>query len=114
MIQSIKAGDYEKTTKRDKQTVRLLRWIQKYPGWWHLICTPNDEHMNIKMMSKLIRHLEQEKLYEMIVVLIMVHRNEHFMKGLSENMLLELITDNWNGKIKSRQQIIKGVLEYLN
>lgn len=104
----------KKITKRDKQTVRLLRWIQKYPGWWHLICTPNDEHMNLDLMSTIIRHLEQEELYEIIFVLIMVHRNERFMKGIFESMLLELITDNWNGKTKNRQQIIKGFLQHLN
>lgn len=104
----------KKVTKRDKQTVRFLRWIQKYPGWWHLICTPDDKHMNIGMMRMLIKHLEQEKLYEIIFVLIMVHRNEGFMKNFSDCMSLEIIIDNWNGKIKDRQQIIKEILQYLN
>lgn len=67
-------------------------------------------------MRTLIRHLEQEKLYEMIVVLITVHKNECFMKGLSENMLLELVTDNGNREIKKTadNKRIFGVLELEN
>ena len=56
----------KKITKRDKQTIRFLKWINKYPGWWQLICTPNDEHMNVNMMNMLIKHLAQEQLYEII------------------------------------------------
>ena len=70
----------KKITKRDKQTIRFLKWINKYPGWWQLICTPNDEHMNINMMNMLIKHLAQEQLYEIIFVLLMVHRKEKYVK----------------------------------
>ena len=36
--------------------------------------------MNIKMMNLLIKHLAQEQLYEIIFVLLMVHRKESYMK----------------------------------
>lgn len=101
-----------KITKRDKQTIRFLKWIQKYPGWWHLICTPNDEHMNIRMMNMLIRNLAQEQLYEIIFVLLMVHRKERYVKDIPSFMLLDMVTETWGSKRKGREQIIKNVLKY--
>jgi hypothetical protein len=84
----------KKITKRDKQTIRFLKWINKYPVWWKLICTPNDEHINIQMMNTLITHLAQEHLYEIIFVLLMVHRNETYVKDISNAMLLDMIIEN--------------------
>lgn len=101
-----------KITKRDKQTIRLLKWIKQYPGWWYLICTPDDEHMNIKMMNTLIKHLAQEQLYEIIFVLLMVHRKEKYVKDVSSFMLLDMVTENWGGQRKNREQMIKNILEY--
>lgn len=102
----------KKLTKRDKQTILFLRWVKKYPGWWYLICTPNDEHMNIKMMNTLIRHLAQEQLYEIIFVLLMVHRKERYVKDIPSFMLLDMITENWSGKRKDKEQMIKDILKY--
>lgn len=102
----------KKITKRDKQTIRFLKWINKYPGWWQLICTPNDEHMNINMMNMLIKHLAQKQLYEIIFVLLMVHRKEKYVKDISNSMLLDMVSENWGGKRKDRKQIIKNILKY--
>ena len=102
----------KKITKRDKQTIQFLKWINKYPGWWQLICTPDDEHMNIKMMDMLIRHLAQEQLYEIIFVLLMVHRNEMYVKDALNSMLLDMMTENWGGKKKDRKQMIKAILKH--
>lgn len=33
----------ENLTKRDKQTIRFLKWVRRYPGWWYLICTQGKE-----------------------------------------------------------------------
>ena len=102
----------KKITKRDKQTIQFLKWINKYLGWWQLICTPNDEHMNIKMMDMLIKHLAQEQLYEIIFVLLMVHRNEMYVKDALNSMLLDMVTENWGGKGKDREQMIKDILKH--
>lgn len=102
----------KKITKRNKQTIRLLKWIKQYPGWWYLICTPNDEHMNIKMMHTLIKHLAQEQLYEIIFVLLMVHRKEKYVKDISSFILLDMVTENWGGHEKNGKRMIKNILEY--
>lgn len=104
----------EGITKRDKQTVRFLKWINQYPGWWYLICTPNDEHINMDIMKTVIEHLEKEGFYEIIFVFLMVHRNESFIKRIFEYMLIEILTENWNGKVKSGEEIIKDILQYLS
>lgn len=104
----------EKITKRDKQTVHFLKWIKRYSGWWFLICTPNDEHMNIGMMKSLIERLEKEQFYELIFVLLMVHRNEPFMKNIFNYLSLEIITENWNGNAIPGEQIIREIIQLLN
>lgn len=103
-----------KITKRDKQTVDFLKWIKRYSGWWYLICTPNDEHMNMVMMKSLIERLEKEQFYEIVFVLLMVHRNEPFMKNIFDYLSLEIITENWNGNAISGKQIIREIIQLLN
>lgn len=43
-------------------TVRTLKWIEQYPGWWYLICTPGDEHMTLEMMRTLMKKLHDAAL----------------------------------------------------
>lgn len=104
----------EKITKRDKQTVHFLKWIKRYSGWWYLICTPNDEHMNMGMMKSLIEQLEKEQFYEIIFALLMIHRSEPFMKNIFDYLFLEVITENWNGNPISKEQFIKELIQLLN
>jgi len=81
-----------KCKRRASETLRFLKWIKKYPGWWHLICTPKEEHMNLQMMKMLIEKLAKESFYEIILVLLMVHRDKEFMKGFSDSILLQIGT----------------------
>ncbi len=99
--------------KRDGQTIRFLKWIKRYPGWWYLICTPNDGHMNISMMNMLIKRLAQERFYEIIFVLLMVHRGEGFMKNIPGFMLLEMVTKNWGSKMNGKEEMLKDILSFL-
>lgn len=64
------------------------------------------------MMRMLIKHLAKEQLYEMIFVLLMVHRKEQYVKDISSLISLDLIIKNWGGKRKDREQIVKGFLSY--
>lgn len=104
----------KKSIERDRQTVHFLKWIKKYPGWWQIICTPDDEHMNIEMMKMLIKRLAEEEFYEIIFVLLMVHRNEKYVKSLMDSMLLKIIIKKWNGKAKDKEQIIKDILQHFS
>ena len=99
--------------KRDKQTVRFLKWIREYPGWWYLICTPAEEHMNLKMMKMLIERLAKEQFYEIIFVLLSVHRNTGFMNNVFDFMLLETILAGWQGEVMDKEQFIKGITDLL-
>lgn len=100
----------EKESSRMKQTVKFLRWIKQYSGWWYLICTPNDEHMNPEMMKMLIERLNKAALYELIFVLIMVHRNEPFVDSFIKYMLLDMLIDRWDN---DKEEIIKKFIEHL-
>jgi hypothetical protein len=103
----------ENLTKRDKQTIRFLKWIRCYSGWWYLICTPNDEHMNISMMKMLIERLAKEQFYEIIFVLLMVHREADFMDSTFKYMLLEMIIAGWQGEVKGKNQFIHDLTDLL-
>lgn len=101
-----------KKNKKINQSVRFLKWIERYPGWWHLICTPNDEHMNLQIMQTLIKKLAEESFYEIIFVLLKVHRNEKFMEGFMQSMAMQMLTTEWNAEHK--KYIIKWLIDYFD
>ena len=103
----------ESLTKRDKCTIRFLNWIKQYPGWWFLICTPGDEHMNLGMMKMLIERLAKEQFYELIFVLLMVHRDAKFMESIFKTMLLEMMLAGWKGEVKGKDQMIGDLTDLL-
>lgn len=103
----------EKLTKRDRQTVRFLKWIRKYPGWWYLICTPGEAHMNIGMMKMLIERLAGEQFYEIIFVLLTVHRDASFMDGVFKSLLLEMILSGWEGEVTGKDRFIRDITDLL-
>ena len=97
-------------TAENKRTVKLLKWIQEHPGWWYLICTPNEEYMDNQKMRMLIEQLDKEGFYELIFVLLTVHRQAVYMKGFPEYMLLDRITAAWD---TDRETIIRSMLDHL-
>ena len=53
--------------------------------------------MTLSMMKSLVQRLAKEGLYEIIFVLLMVHRNAVFMDNVFKNLLLEMILAGWRG-----------------
>lgn len=51
-------------------------------------------------------------MYEIIFVLLMVHRSETYVKDIPCFMLLNMMIENWSGKRKDREQMINDILEY--
>ena len=84
-------------TKRDQQVIHFLKWVRRYPGFWKAICTPeNEEHpMDLKKMQMLVGKLRQEGLYEMIYVLLTVHRKEPYLDEIARAMLLDTLIQCW-------------------
>jgi len=95
---------------RNRQTIRFLKWINRYSGWWYLICTPKDEHINPSIMQTLISQLAKEELYEIIFVLLMVHRNEEFVKTTGQAMFTEMMIAQWNAGNKN--EVIKDLINH--
>ncbi|MCI9273159.1 MAG: hypothetical protein HFE39_04280 [Clostridiales bacterium] len=100
----------QKKESNAKRTIEFLKWIQKYSGWWHLICTPNDPHMNLNMMKMLLERLYRESFYEIIFVLLTVHKNQPFMNNFSEYFLLSSMIEYWD---EDKERIIQSMIEYL-
>ena len=76
---------------RDRQLLRFSRWIRAYPGCWFLICTPDCAHMSPEVLRTLARQLTREGFYEILFVLLTVHRNAPFLDSRFKAALLETI-----------------------
>lgn len=100
-----------KRNGRHKQTVRFLKWIERHSGWWYLICTPKDEHITPVIMQTLIKELAKEQFYEIIFVLIMVHKEEEFVKSTGEAIFMEMLIAEWNAGKK--EEFIKNLINHL-
>lgn len=100
-------------SKRDRETVRFLKWLTRYRGWWFLICTPGDEHMTMDMMKMLIQRLAKEGFYEMIFVLVMVHREEPFMKSGFDYLLWDMLLMEWQRDGQGKETVIKNITDLL-
>ena len=81
----------------------------KHGGRWYLICTPGDEHMTMSMMTRLITMLAEKSYYEIILVLLMVHREVPFVQSLYKSMLLDYVISEWESVRK--EKLIKSVLK---
>ncbi len=69
--------------------------------------------MNLDMMKKLVEQLAKEQFYEIIFVLLMVHRNAEFMDNIFKTLLLEMILAGWRGEVKGKEQIILELKDLL-
>ena len=74
---------------------------------------PDEEHMDIGMMKMLIERLVKDEFYEIVFVLLMVHRKAAFMDSVFKIMLLEMILAGWSGKVKDKRQIIEDITDLL-
>lgn len=79
--------------KGRKRSRKLLEWICRYSGYWHLICTPGDEHLNMMTARNIIKCLARNGLYEFIFVFLTVHRDEEFIKSMLSFISLDLLLD---------------------
>lgn len=85
-------------------THKVLQWIRDYPGWWYLICTPGDERMTLQMFRLLTQKLCQAHLYNLIFVMLMVHREHTALQHLAEYWLMDRLSADW---ITNKEEIIQ-------
>ena len=97
-------------SERIAETARFLKWTQKYGGWWYLVCTPEEEHMTIETMNRIVQKLAAESFYEMIFVLLMVHRNQSFAADAIRYIERDCLIRQWE---TGSQKIIAELLDYL-
>lgn len=70
-----------------------------------------NEHMNLDMMQLLIKKLAEEHFYEIIFVLLEVHKNEAFLKSLKEVLFKDLLISEW--KNGHKDDMIEKIIDYL-
>lgn len=81
-----------------KRSRKLLKRISRYSGYWHLICTPGDEHMNMVTARNIIKCLAKNGLHEYIFVFLTVHREEEFIKNMLSFISLDLLLEELRHK----------------
>ena len=64
-------------------------------------------------MKMLIERLAKQQFYEIIFVLLMVHRDADFMDSVFKTILLEMILATWKGKVKDKDQFIRDLMDLL-
>ena len=77
--------------KYKRRSRKLLKWIKRYSGYWWLICTPGDSHMNMIVARNIIKSLAKNGLHELIFVFLTVHRDQKFIKSMLSYMNLDLM-----------------------
>lgn len=93
---------------RARETRRFLKWISDYRGRWYLICTPGEQ-MTMSKMYSLIKKLRKEGFYELIFVLLMVHRDAEFMRDIPNHLALDMLTKAWPGR---QDDVLERILTY--
>ena len=94
-----------------KRVIKLLNWIEQYPGFWQMACDPNDEHMDIGKMRIIVQNLAQAGLYEVIIVILSVHKKKDFMQQLGNEVFLHLTKEQI--KDGKENEMLKFILEKL-
>ncbi len=88
-----------------------MKWIDRYSGYWQLICTPGDGRMNMVAARNIIHCLARNGLYEYIFVFLTVHREEEFVKNMLSFINLDLLLEEL--KSKSMDEIVRMLDEHL-
>lgn len=96
---------------KNARLLRLIDWIEQYPGFWQMACDPNHEHMSITKMRTIVGLLAQAELYEVIVVVLAVHKNQGYIESLRKEMLLNMAKKQI--KDDNRDKMIKFILDRL-
>lgn len=97
--------------KKNAKLLRLIDWIDQYPGFWQMACDPENEHMSASKMRTIIELLAQAGLYDVIVVVLAVHKNQGFIKSLNQEMLLNMAKKQV--KDDNKDKMIKFILDRL-
>ncbi len=91
-------------------TAEVLKWINNYREYWRRICTPNDDLMTEDIMKRLIKILWDQSLYDIILVMITVHRNTPFVSDLLIDMSNYMISTRWKNESEA---LLNRMINYL-
>ena len=98
--------------ERASQTIKFLKWTRENDARWRLICEPDNEKMNYSVMKLLIEQLTKERFYEIILVLLHVHKDKEYTKKIYQDLFANLLTKVFeDGK---EDDIINNFSDHLN
>lgn len=102
----------QKNITRINETTRLIKWSHEYSGLWEIIIDKNSRYMTPEMMRRLILFLAKNELYEVIYVMLSVHKDKEYVKTAYELMFKDsIISELKKGK---EGDVINRLLNYLN
>ena len=74
-----------------KQFIRLLTWIDRYPGFWEMISDPGCGHLSMDKMRKMVYMLAEEGLYDVILFMLEVHKEKNYVRNIYEDVSLKML-----------------------
>ncbi len=93
-----------------EHTRAVLKWTKAYREYWRMICTPKDERMTPDTMKRIIANLREHSLYELIFVMLTVHRDTPFVNDLLTDISNYTIYRRWN---KENEGMFDRIMNYL-
>lgn len=88
----------------------VLTWAKKNKESWEIICTPSDERLTPERMKRIIEQLWGNSLYDIIFIMLTVHRNAPFVSELLSNLINYMSVALWDG---DSDGIIKRIVNCL-
>lgn len=82
--------------KAAKRTRKMLVMMRENPTWWARVCTPGT--LNAAQMKNAVDLLAKQRFYELIFVLLTVHRGAAFMKNFALGLWLDEMLAHWDEK----------------
>lgn len=95
---------------RKDNTINFLKWTKKRNDLWRILYTPDCKEMTPEKMRMIIEELLNEELYELIFVMLTIHRNTPFVSDVLSMMFNDLTSSRWKNE---KVYIIKRILHYL-
>ena len=88
----------------------MLKWARKHREYWRMICTADDDRMTRDTMKKIIETLCKASTYELIFVMLTVHRSRPFVSDLLSDMTNYLVATRWKNESEG---LIDRIINYL-
>lgn len=97
---------------KEKEFIKLLKWIQEYKGIWQIICNPSAESCSLEAFNMAYDKLIEDSMYYLIPVLITTHYHQQSVElAMFATSIESMIRDVKSNGFKD---LLKDIREYMD